>query len=113
MLASIDVAPVPVQLLDETARRFRLLGDATRLRLLNALYDEGELTVSELAGRAQTGVANASKHLSLLEREGLVARQRLGTTVRYRIGDPTVAQLCDLVCSGVRARFTDLARRLG
>lgn len=107
------MAPVPVQLLDETARRFRLLGDATRLRLLNALHDEGGLTVSELAGRAQTGVANASKQLSLLEREGLIERERLGTTVRYRIGDPTIEQLCDLVCSGLRARFADLARLLG
>jgi ArsR family transcriptional regulator len=106
------MAPVPVQLVDETARRFRLLGDATRLRLLNALHDEGELTVSELAERAETGVANASKQLSLLEREGLVERERFGTSVRYRIVDPTIEQLCDLVCSGLRARFADLARRL-
>lgn len=107
------MAPVPVQLLDETARRFRLLGDATRLRLLNALHDEGELTVSGLAERAETGIANASKQLSMLEREGLVERERLGTSVRYRIADPTIEQLCELVCSGLRARFADLARRLG
>jgi ArsR family transcriptional regulator len=107
------MAPVPAELVDETARRFRLLGDATRLRLLNALHDEGELTVSELAERADTSIANASKQLSLLEREGVVERKRAGTSVRYRIVDTTVEQLCDLVCSGLRARFADLARRLG
>ncbi len=106
------MAPVPTRLLEETARRFRLLGDPTRLRLLNALHDEGELTVSELAGRAETSVANASKQLAQLEREGVVGRERAGRSVRYRIADPTVEQLCELVCSGLRVRYAELARRV-
>lgn len=104
--------PVPDMLLDEAARRFRLLGDPTRLRLLNALHAGGTPTVSALAERAGTSVANASKHLALLEREGLVERERDGTSVRYRICDPRLAALCDLVCSGLRERYAGLASRV-
>lgn len=104
------MATVPSELVDEAARRFHLLADPTRLRLLNALHDGGELSVSELAGRAATSLANASKHLSMLERERLVARRREGTTVYYRIADPTIVALCDLVCAGLRDRFAELGR---
>jgi ArsR family transcriptional regulator len=104
------VGTVPDHLLEETARRFRLLGDATRLRLLNVLQTDGELAVSELADRSGTSVANASKHLANLEREGIVARRRNGTTVRYRICDATIASMCELVCAGLRERYAGLAR---
>ena len=97
---------LPEALLEEVARRFALLGDPTRLRLLRALHEEGELSVGRLA--AVTGVArvNASQHLNRLALAGLVARRRDGTTVHYRVSDPTVDALCELVCAGVvdRAR---------
>lgn len=99
---------VPDPLVDETARRFRLLGDATRLRLLDVLQETGESMLSELAELAGTSAANACKHLALLEGNGIVAKRRVGTTVRYRIADPTVAELCKLVCDGLRRRYADL-----
>lgn len=108
----MSASPVPDHLVDEAARRFRLLGDATRLRLLNALHAEGTLTVSAIAKRAGTSVANASKHLALLEREGLVERERAGTSVRYRISDQTLVALCDLVCAGLKERYAELASRV-
>lgn len=104
------MAAVPPELVDEAARRFRLLGDPTRLRLLNALHESGELSVSGLASRTGASVANTSKHLTQLERERLVARRRQGTTAYYRIADPSLLALCDLVCSGLRARYAALAR---
>lgn len=104
------MAAVPTELVDEAARRFRLLADPTRLRLLNALHDLGELSVSGLAQHTDTGLANASKHLAMLERERLVARRREGTTVNYRIADPTIMALCDLVCTSLRERFAELGR---
>jgi DNA-binding transcriptional ArsR family regulator len=102
--------PVPAPLVDEVAHRFRVLGDPTRLRLLNALHAEGELSVGELAERAGASLANASKHLALLERERLLARRRNGTAVIYRIADPTLATLCEVVCAGLRQRYAELAR---
>ena len=100
---------VPTTLVDRAAERFRLLSDPTRLRLLNELDQAAELAVTELAERAQVGLSNTSKHLHQLEREGIVAKRREGTTIHYRIADPSVQQLCDIVCSGLRRRFADLA----
>ena len=95
--------------MEEVARRFALLGDPTRLRLLRGLHEEGELSVGRLA--AVTGVArvNASQHLNRLALAGLVARRREGTTVHYRVSDPAVDALCELVCAGVVDRARTLA----
>lgn len=101
---------VPTQLVEQAAERFRLLSDPTRLRLLNELDAADELAVGELAERAGVGLSNTSKHLHQLEREGIVAKRRSGTTILYRIADPTLAELCDLVCSGLRLRFAALAQ---
>ena len=101
---------VPPQLVEQAAERFRLLSDPTRLRLLNELDDNDELAVGELAERAGVGISNTSKHLHQLERQGIVAKRRSGTTILYRIADPTLAELCELVCSALRRRFAALAQ---
>lgn len=102
---------VPIDLVDHAAERFRLLSDPTRLRLLNELDAAEELPVGELAERAGVGISSTSKHLHQLEREGIVAKRRQGTTIFYRIADPTLRELCDLVCAGLRRRLGALAAR--
>lgn len=89
---------VPPPLLDAAAARFRLLGDPTRLRLLHALHAADELTVQDLADATGQSHANASKHLRLLAEADVVHGRRDGLHVRYRIVDPTLRALCDLVC---------------
>jgi DNA-binding transcriptional ArsR family regulator len=103
---------VPAPMIELAAERFRLLSDPTRLRLLNELHAHHEIAVGELAERAGVRISNTSKHLHQLEREGIVARRRHGTTVLYRIVDPSVERLCDLVCSGLRGRFARLAAQV-
>jgi len=89
--------------LELVAQRFRALGDATRLALLQALFDE-ERTVQELCAVTGTTQANASKHLALLFERGLVARHRDGLFTRYRIADATLEGLCGLVCEALAER---------
>ncbi|WP_412069956.1 ArsR/SmtB family transcription factor [Rubrivirga sp. IMCC43871] len=96
-----DAPLVPPDLVDAAAARFRLLGDPTRLRVLRALYDVDERTVQELADDTGQSHANTSKHLRLLAEAGVVDGRRDGLHVRYRITDPTLRALCDLVCSAV------------
>lgn len=100
---------IPEALLEEAARRFALLGDPTRLRLLSQLYLAGELSVGEVAERAGIGRENASQHLSRLAAAGLVARRRQATSVFYRVADETLEDICALVCEGVRAHAEALA----
>ena len=96
-------SPLPVEALEIVAQRFRALGDATRLALLQALFD-GERTVQELCAMTAVSQPNASKHLTLLLEQGLVARRRDGSFTRYRIADASLQPLCHLVCGSLAAR---------
>ena len=96
------------ELAELVARRFAVLGDATRVRLLDELHDRGEASVGELAAALEAGHANVSKHLNLLLAERLVSRRRDGQRALYRISDPGLIELCDRVCAGVRQALREL-----
>jgi len=85
------------KMLDLIARRFRMLGEPYRLRLLQEL-EGGEKAVGELVEALDGNQSNVSKHLQLLHDAGLVSRRREGVSIVYAIGDPMVFQLCELVC---------------
>lgn len=99
------------QALELVASRFRVLGDATRLALLQALFED-ERTVQELCAITGTAQANASKHLSLLLEQGLVARRRDGLFTRYRIVDAGLERLCRLVCDSLAERHEGVRAEL-
>ena len=102
---------LPREALEIIAQRFRALGDATRLALLQALFD-GDRTVQELCALTGTSQANASKHLALLLERGLVTRQRDGLFVRYGIADTTLKRLCHLVCGSLAEHHESLRASL-
>lgn len=72
---------------------FRVLGDPTRLCLVQALAPGQERSVGDLADAVQTTVPNASKHLLLLAQAGVLQRRRVGPNVWYALADPAVQQL--------------------
>lgn len=98
------MAPMPRPVLEQTAARFALLGDPTRLHLLSLVMDRPDGTVGEFAAAAGVSVANASQHLRRLEAGGVLGRRRVGNTVQYRVIDASIEQLCAMVCASVRAR---------
>jgi DNA-binding transcriptional ArsR family regulator len=102
---------VPEFLIEHVAERFRVLGDATRLSILRCLREQVELNVGEiceiLEGQSQ---ANISKHLRTLHDAGIVARRREGTAAYYRIADPSITKLCDVVCSRLMIQAKEDAR---
>lgn len=91
------------ELLESVADRFKVLGDATRLALLNALVEGGELNVGQLVEALGTSQANVSKHLRVLHDARFVKRRPVGTSAYYSVADPSVTQLCDIVCDRLRA----------
>ena len=103
-----DMTPEVMELV---AERFRVLAEPARLQLLNALRDN-ECTVSELVEATGLGQANASKHLQLLKAHGFVERRKEGLYVYYRIADPEVFQLCDLVCGQMERHSESVQARL-
>jgi ArsR family transcriptional regulator len=96
-------------LIEEAARRFALLGDPTRLRILHTLMERGELSVADIALATGTSRFNVSAHLARLAAAGLVARRRAGTLVIYRTSDENLPRICDWMRESLRARGRLLA----
>jgi len=66
---------------------FRVLGDPARLRLLRALAAD-RFNVTELTGILGLAQSGVSRHLGLLKDAGLVAEDRDGIYVYYRLARP-------------------------
>jgi len=98
-------------LIELIARRFRVLSEPIRIRLLDQLRN-GEATVNELTETIGSSQQNVSKHLQLLADAGIVGRRRDGNHVHYRIVDEGVLRLCEDVCGGVQAQLSELSRLL-
>lgn len=98
-------------MIEEAARRFALLGDPTRLRILNAVMERGELPVHAIADAAGTSRFNASAHLNRLAGGGLVARRREGSTVYYRVDDRNLPRICESMCESMREHAAAIALR--
>ncbi len=93
---------MPKSLIDVAARRFKLLGDPSRLELLNILYAGGELSVHEIVDASGQSQPNVSRHLGLLLQADVVARRREGAEVYYRINDPSLSGMCLLICGSLQ-----------
>jgi DNA-binding transcriptional ArsR family regulator len=104
--------PLPDDLVELIAERFRALSEPTRIKLLDRLR-EGEATVLELTELIGTTQQNVSKHLGVLQRCGIVARRKQGNFAYYRIIDQGVLSLCETVCGGLQAQVDSLRQLVG
>ncbi len=100
----IALDQLPPAALEHVATYFRTLSEPTRLRILNVL-GTGELSVGEIAQEVESSVANVSRHLAQMAQHGLITRESRGNSVYYRIADPTVHALCELVCGSIARRY--------
>jgi len=91
---------LPDEALAQVATYFQALSEPTRLKILNLLRG-GERNVGDIAELSGYTSANVSRHLTLLTKQGLVARESRGTSAYYRIADESVYALCDLVCDNI------------
>jgi DNA-binding transcriptional ArsR family regulator len=99
---SNPVSPAPFRLptapaaTDLVAKYFRGLGDPSRLRILELLRGDEELSVGELVERLGLPQPKVSNHLACLRWCGFLEARREGRTVYNRIADPRVAAMLDL-----------------
>lgn len=92
-------------LLHQAGSLFKALGDPSRLRLLQVLLAAGaSMSQGDLARQAGLSIPNASKHLALLQREGLVKRNAQGNQAQFEAIQPMVGSVCGLVCSFILDR---------
>lgn len=105
-------SPLSDEALELVARRFAVLAEPMRLRLLQALFG-GELNVNALVEATGGTQANVSRHLQTLTQAHILSRRKEGLQVFYAISDPTIFKLCDLVCGSLEKQFTRNAEALG
>jgi DNA-binding transcriptional ArsR family regulator len=99
--------PLPDDLAELIARRFRAIGEPMRIRLLDRLRD-GEATVGDLSEALSASQQNISKHLAVLADVGILGRRKEGNHVYYRVVDEGVFALCEEVCGSVQDQLRSL-----
>ena len=104
--------PLPDDLVELIAERFRAVSEPTRIKLLDRLR-EREATVLELTELVGTTQQNVSKHLGVLQRSGIVARRKQGNFAYYRIVDEGVLSLCEAVCGNLQQQVESLRQLVG
>lgn len=80
--------------LEAVEQFFKVLGDDSRLRILQALAD-GERSVSEILERTRLPQTLASFHLRILREAGVLTAERRGPFIYYRLGDPSLLNLLE------------------
>ena len=89
----ISSAPTESELL---AKYFRVFADPSRVRILEALEADGELSVGHLVERLALPQPSVSNHLACLRWCGFVETRREHRTIYYRLGDGRVSQVIEL-----------------
>ena len=90
--------------LEAWARRFDLLGDPTRLRLLAHMHQRPGAPVGDLAEAAGISQATASQALRVLRGQGWVEAVRDGRLMRYRLVDEMAHRVLHLMGQQHEAR---------
>ena len=91
------------------AARFSVLAEPMRLRLIQALFN-GERNVSQLVEATGGTQANVSRHLQTLTGAHILSRRKDGLQVFYQISDPSIPQLCDVVCTAIEKQIARQSR---
>lgn len=89
-LAAPFALPHPLTAPDLLAKYFKVLADATRVRILELLEDGGELSVGELVEALGVAQPKVSNHLACLRWCGFVLGRREHPSVYYRVADERV-----------------------
>jgi DNA-binding transcriptional ArsR family regulator len=82
---------------ERAAQYFALLSEPARLRIIQSVCTE-ERSVQEVVEATGLPQPNASRHLTMLYRAGVLSRRRCGTFVYYKVSDALLIDLCRSVC---------------
>lgn len=93
---AVSPALIDLDAAGDLAGMFRLLGDPTRVRILFALLEAGELCVCDIAAVVDTSETKVSQAMRLLRNAGVVRNRRDGRNIFYRLDDAHVRMLLDL-----------------
>src|SRR5689334_6170864 len=92
MQKSVGSHALTADAVEALAETFRILGDPTRVRIVDALAD-GELCVHEIADRVEISESAVSHQLRLMRTMRIVRARREGRCVYYTLDDQHVLSL--------------------
>ena len=104
--------PIPPVLVELLAGRLRVIGDSTRIRVLDRLR-HGPAGGQELVDAAGTSQQNVSKHMTRLMEHGFVARERTGNDYQYRADHLSPLQILDVLSADLAGQLRRLADMMG
>lgn len=78
------------------AEMCKALSNPIRLEVIDILRD-GELSVTELSKRLNTGLGNLSQHLVMMRRRGILVSRKEGNLVYYRLANPKMLKAFDIL----------------
>ncbi len=82
------------ELFKRQAEVFKALGHEGRMAIIHALAG-GPVCACKLAEAAGCGLSTASRHLTVLKHAGLIADERRGQQIFYRLACPCVLTFAD------------------
>lgn len=93
----VAAAPMDEAAALEVALRLKALADPVRVRLVSLLLAEDEVCTCDLAPAVGLTEATVSFHLGKLRAAGLVAGERRGLNVYYRVVRESLGALCRVI----------------
>lgn len=106
-----EITKISLGALSLMAEFFKVLSEVSRLQIACCLKS-GEKNVTEIMEATGLGQANVSKHMKILTRAGIVSREQVGVCVYYRIDNPILFGLCDLVYDSLLQQSQQQDRQL-
>ena len=94
------------------ANLFKGLSHPVRVRILEVLAGDEEVGVTRLLAETGLEPSHLSQHLSVLRRHRLVASERRGSQVFYRLAYPQIADLLTVARTLLGEVLNDTARQL-
>ncbi|MDO8542132.1 MAG: metalloregulator ArsR/SmtB family transcription factor [Opitutaceae bacterium] len=98
-------APPSDRALELVARRFAVLAEPLRLKLIRALL-AGEKHVNALVKATGGSQTNVSRHLQTLAQAQILGRRKAGLQVFYFITDPSVLSICERACGSLQQQLS-------
>jgi len=86
--------------LGRVAEALRLLAHPHRLGILRILRARKSAAVHEVSAEIGLAPAATSQHLNAMRRRGLLAAERAGKEVRYRVAEQRALRILDCICKG-------------
>ncbi len=94
------------------AQIFQALAHQTRIAIVEALRD-GEVGAGALLTRLSVEQANLSQHLAILRAKQIVVSRKAGNQVYYRLRDPVLIDVLDLLRQYFNAHLQQSVAMLG